>query len=549
MQKDPLIGQKFGDYTILELLHTGRTSKIYIAEDPKLERRAVVKVLDPSLYRRDESDIQRFVKEAKSVARLDHENVVPFYQYGEKDGMIFIAMKFIQGLNLADEIRRQENSAQPMPLRSAFLGLKQIASALDFAHGHGITHRDVKPANILVGKNHRFYLIDFGLALRTIDVTHDTDTAFGTPRYISPEQILDNTQIIPQSDIYSLGVIIYEMLTGYMLFDGSKPLDIIMGHLYKEPILPSQLNPRIPKSAERELLKVLQKEPQKRHTTAGEFIKNLELAYGNLLDDYTDYTLTISLPIKSPPINQSQMVNKPENYIPKPKQHTQFRIFVSYRRTDRKIVESFVNLLGEMDHIVWYDQHLSGGQRWWDAILAEIRDCDLFIPVISPEYLKSYPCKLEYEYADNLKKRILPVEAIPIKDYRLLPTPLQHYQVVKAYQMNKVFLAELEKAFLGLKPVSPMPDPLPKPPDVPIPELSRLRDRAESQLLGNLDEQYLLINKLEAYMKVNHSEDAEFAYQILVFIQQRQDVFKPVSDKIANLLSEYNKNKRRRKFW
>lgn len=282
-KNDPLIGKKLGDYSITGVLASGGMAKIYIGHDEKLERDAAIKVLTRAMLDADPTLSERFTREAKAVAKLDHENIVPIYQYGEEHEVYFLAMKLISGRDLADEINDLQRMGQTMSLPRMFYLLKQVAYALDYAHSHGIIHRDVKPSNVLIDKNDRAYLTDFGLVLRQ-DVDMTRGTAFGTPRYISPEQALASERAVPQSDTYSLAVIVYEILTGTIMFKGDTAMQVALSHISEPPPLPTAINASIPKSVERELLKALEKEPEKRHPKSSDFIKALEMAYGAQLN-------------------------------------------------------------------------------------------------------------------------------------------------------------------------------------------------------------------------------------------------------------------------
>ncbi|MDX2074904.1 MAG: serine/threonine-protein kinase [bacterium] len=314
-KNDPLIGKKLGDYHITGVLASGGMAKIYIGRDEKLEREAAVKVLTRAMLDSDPTLSERFTREARAVAKLDHDNIVPIYQYGEQDDVYFLVMKLIVGRDLADEINDLQRLGQTMSLPRMFHLLKQVAAALDFAHKNGIIHRDVKPSNVLIDKNDRAYLTDFGLVLRQ-DIDMTRGTAFGTPRYISPEQALASERAVPQSDTYSLAVIVYEILTGSIMFKGDTAMQVALSHISEAPPLPSAINASIPKSVERELLKALEKEPEKRHPKATDFIRALESAYGDLLikvTSATNDTTIVDRPTDFP--TKEDAKNKPEEAI------------------------------------------------------------------------------------------------------------------------------------------------------------------------------------------------------------------------------------------
>jgi serine/threonine protein kinase len=275
-----LVGKQFGDYVLTSKLATGGMAHIYKGEDVKLQRLAAVKVLTQDMMEADESLTERFQREARAVAALEHDNIVTIYQYGDQDGVYFLAMKFVQGMDLADELNRLRRKGQRMNVARALRILEQVAAALDYAHERGIIHRDIKPSNILLDSNDKAILTDFGLVLRQ-SVDQTLGTAFGTPRYISPEQAIASEDAVPQSDIYSLAVVLYEILTGQMLFKGATPMEMALSHINEPPPPARAVNPDIPEGVEKELLKALDKEPRRRHRTASEFINAVKAAYGD----------------------------------------------------------------------------------------------------------------------------------------------------------------------------------------------------------------------------------------------------------------------------
>lgn len=274
-----LDGQQLGDYVLVSKLATGGMAHIYKGIDQKLQRQAAVKVLTPEMMEADTSLTARFIREAQAVAALEHENIISIYQFGEQDGIYFLAMKYVHGMDLSDELARLRRTGEKMEIRRALRILEQVASALDYAHRAGIIHRDVKPSNILLDPNDKAILTDFGLVLRQ-SVDQTMGTAFGTPRYISPEQAIASDAAVPQSDIYSLAVILFEILTGQSLFKGATPMEMALSHINDTPPAPRSLNPEIPDAVEAEILKALSKEPKQRHATAVEFIQKVKEGYG-----------------------------------------------------------------------------------------------------------------------------------------------------------------------------------------------------------------------------------------------------------------------------
>ena len=280
LRDDPLIGQQLGDYTLQRVLATGGIARVYEAEDIRLGRSAAIKVLAPDKLEHDASLKQRFEREARAIAALEHPNIMQIYQYGEHGDLYFLAMKLIRGRDLAQEIKTLRAGGLLMPVERLLRVLAQVAAALDHAHAGGVIHRDVKPSNILLDYEDRATLTDFGLVMNpSIETT--MGTAFGTPRYISPEQALSSSRAVPQSDIYSLGIILYEGLTGETPFTGDTPMAIAMNHVTQPPRPPRMLNTGIPPVVETELLRALDKEPARRHPSAGAFIEAIYLSFGS----------------------------------------------------------------------------------------------------------------------------------------------------------------------------------------------------------------------------------------------------------------------------
>ncbi|MBZ0299558.1 MAG: protein kinase, partial [Anaerolineae bacterium] len=246
--QDPLIGRQLGDYRITSRLASGGMARIYKGMDYKLQRPAAVKVVELHAADQDQSITARFKREARAVAALEHPNIIPIYQYGEDDdaGVYFLAMKLVKGRDLSHELRRLRKSSQPlMDVERALNLMDQIAAALDYAHSQNIIHRDVKPSNILIDREDHATLTDLGLVLR-VSAETTMGTAFGTPRYIAPEQATSSDKAVPQSDIYSFAVILYEILTGQTPFNGDSPIEIALAHIGDPVPPPRSINPAIP---------------------------------------------------------------------------------------------------------------------------------------------------------------------------------------------------------------------------------------------------------------------------------------------------------------
>jgi len=281
-EAENLVGRKLGDYTLERKLAVGGMAHIYLGRDAKLERMAAIKILSRDMLN-DSVMAQRFEREARAIAKLEHESIIPIYQFGEQDGQYFLAMRYVEGRDLAQEVNDLRQKGKLMDVRRALTILEKVAAALDYAHRNNIIHRDIKPSNVLLGAGDKVYLSDFGLAMLSSDKT--LGTAFGTPRYISPEQATDSLKTVPQSDIYSMAVMVYEILTGALLFDAPHPLEVALAHVTQQPKPPRAHNPAIPAQAQEEILKALSKDPHKRHQTATEFVMALKSAYDNAFKD------------------------------------------------------------------------------------------------------------------------------------------------------------------------------------------------------------------------------------------------------------------------
>jgi len=278
-ERDPLIGRLVGDYRLDALMATGGMARIYRGEDTRLGRTAAIKVLAHDDANDDDTLTKRFQREARELAKLEHPNIITIYQYGELEGLYFLAMKLIKGRDLAQEFKRLKGDGQAMEVKRVVRILMQVASALDYAHANGVIHRDVKPSNILLTDDDTAILTDFGLVMQSSNQT-TLGTAFGTPRYIAPEQATASHKAMAQSDIYSLAVVLYELLTGEPPFTGDTPMEIALSHISDPPPPPRSKNPKIPVSVEKEILKALDKEPENRQRTAVEFITNVQNGYG-----------------------------------------------------------------------------------------------------------------------------------------------------------------------------------------------------------------------------------------------------------------------------
>ena len=269
MNVDVAVGSTLGGFRVERLLGHGAMGAVYLAEDAHLHRKAAVKVIGRDLAG-DDRFRRRFLLESQLAASLEHPHIVPIYGAGEEDDVLFLAMKYVEGYDLRELIDATEAVGDKRTL--SLLG--QVGDALDMAHGLGLVHRDVKPANILIGAGEaeHAYLCDFGLARHASTVASLTGNAFvGTIAYVAPEQI-ESGAVDARADIYSLGCVLYECLTGAAPFERDGELQVVFAHLKEPPPLVTSLRPDLPDAIDAVVQKALAKAPDDRFSTCGELI-------------------------------------------------------------------------------------------------------------------------------------------------------------------------------------------------------------------------------------------------------------------------------------
>ncbi len=282
-----------GRYELQDLIGHGGMSSVYKARDSLLERNVAVKVLHQQ-YNADDDFVERFKREARSAARLQHPNIVTVIDRGEDDGRQYIVFEHIDGENLKEFLVRKGR----LEVREALEIALEIARALSFAHGHGLIHRDVKPQNVLLNGDGRAKVTDFGIA-RSLEVESgmtQTGTVLGTSNYIAPEQA-KGQPVDAQSDVYSLGIVLYELLAGEVPFPGESFVVIAMKHVHEPP--PSILDKRrdVPLRVADAIDRALEKDPTRRFPTMAAFAAELEQALVEL-DRHDDANATMVVPPK-----------------------------------------------------------------------------------------------------------------------------------------------------------------------------------------------------------------------------------------------------------
>src|SRR5262245_12389872 len=280
-QAQSLVGQQVGPYKIDSLLGVGGMGEVYLAQDPRLDRTIALKIL-PKELASDPERVHRFIREARAASGLKHPNVATIYEIGKSDEFHFIAMEYVEGQSLADRI-----SGRPLPTAEIVdIGI-QVADALDEAYRKGITHRDIKPANLMLTSRQQVKILDFGLAnvtqpegqalgsdISTVMKT-ETGVVMGTMHYMSPEQVLGN-EVDHRSDIFSLGVVLYEMATGRLPFTGTSSSETMDHILHGQPDAIARFNYNVPAELERIARKSLEKDRERRYQSARELLIDLK---------------------------------------------------------------------------------------------------------------------------------------------------------------------------------------------------------------------------------------------------------------------------------
>lgn len=270
-----VVGETIGPYRILEQLGRGGMATVFKAYHAALDRYVAIKALHPA-FMEDPNFHARFQREARVVAKLEHPNIVPIYDFAEYEDRPYLVMKYIEGETL--KARLGQGNIEQADLIQI---VESIGTGLFYAHQKGILHRDVKPSNVLLGFDGRVYLADFGLAriAQAGESTLSSDMMLGTPQYISPEQAMGLGELDERTDIYSFGVMLYEMAVGQVPFSADTPFSIIHDHIYTPLPLPRTVNPNVPETVERVLLKALAKEREDRYPDAVALADAFKIAF------------------------------------------------------------------------------------------------------------------------------------------------------------------------------------------------------------------------------------------------------------------------------
>ncbi|MCB9434200.1 MAG: serine/threonine protein kinase [Ardenticatenaceae bacterium] len=292
-----------GRYRLIKRIGSGGMSIVYQAQDMSLGRLVAIKMLHESLTG-DEGFLRRFQREAHAAANLSHPNIVTVHDIGQDGYKHYIVMEYVDGRTLKQIIRDYKKQGQTMPISRALQLVVQICSGIGYAHRSNLVHCDVKPQNILVTRDDRVKVADFGIAQALSEATHHDQPSrvWGTPQYFSPEQAQGHPTT-PASDVYAIGVVLYEMLTGELPFQADSHTALALKHIQEHPPLASELNPAVPPQLDQIINKVLAKEPAGRYRTAGQL--------GRILSAYRERSLAdtsaMSLPLAETAVPVSEL--------------------------------------------------------------------------------------------------------------------------------------------------------------------------------------------------------------------------------------------------
>jgi serine/threonine protein kinase len=294
-------GENVGPYRIVEQLGSGGMATVFKAYHASLDRYVAIKVLHPA-FKQDPNFLSRFQREARIVAKLQHPAIVPVYDFNEHNGQPYLVMRFIEGETLKARL-----SEGDLPLPEVVRVMHPVGEALHYAHGQGVLHRDVKPSNVLLTPDGSVFLADFGLAriAQAGESTLSQDALVGTPQYISPEQARGDPDLDVRTDIYSLGVVLYELLIGRVPYQADTPYAVIHDHIYAPLPLPRSIKPGFPEALERVLLKALAKERDDRYASVAELMTAFEAAAQTIISEAPTQAL-------APEAQQSSVADQPE---------------------------------------------------------------------------------------------------------------------------------------------------------------------------------------------------------------------------------------------
>jgi serine/threonine protein kinase len=404
-------GQYLGKYRLIERLGRGGMADVHKAYQTGLNRYVAVKAVHGHLAGQA-GFVERFQQEATAVASLRHSNIVQVHDFFTLDDTHYMVMEFIEGPTLEAELHKRKVTGQCFTLEETTRIFSALASAIDYAHSRGMIHRDLKPANIMFTADGQVVLTDFGIA-RIIGATRYTMTGavVGTPVYMSPEQA-QGEQVDERSDIYSLGAILFEMVTGHILFEGDTPFAVVLKHVTEPPPRPTEINPDLPQAVEQVILTALGKNPTDRYQTAGEMAETLQAAVAT-----TGQSAPTAIHAGTRPLGAAGKDLQSTVAAGPAEKTDRASIFISYKRNidpDEAVASQIFQALNQ-EQDVFIDQTMLVGERWAERIEAELRQADFLIAVLSAQSIHSEMIEAEIAQAHRLAQQqggrpvILPV--------------------------------------------------------------------------------------------------------------------------------------------
>lgn len=582
-----MIGSKFKNLQIEAELGRGGMSTVYRARDVALDRLVALKIAH-SFVAPDSQD--HFNRHMRAAARLEHPHILPIYDYGIWEGQVYFVVRYLQGRSLKEIL----TSVGTLQLNDISYFMRQLGSAIDYAHGQGAIHGDIKPLNIMFDSDGNAFLTDFGipqaLASESGGLT-STGMTIGTPGYMAPE-MATGEKTNTATDLYALGVITFEAATGRWPYESETSMGVLLKHL-SDPVPSARaLNTNLPQPFDAIIQRALAKKPEDRYQNGTELASALNAiapgmrpgpalkgdrvvtlppqpSYPNPLneppldDEDTGFTgpqpaykpsppasskpkpaaqKSGTPPVKTPAGSRNnppvtQTASKPTP--PRP-QVEAMKIFISYRKLNRSYTDQLVNMLKEQnaEHDIWFDTELSGGYKWWSTILDHLESADLIIAVLTKDYLESVPCQLEFTYADKLNKRVMPVLFEPV-NLLSLPASLVNIQYVDLVNRKADAPVRWQQYELDFN-MSRLPAARPKPPEgsverpaEPISELNTIRERLDAATLSSAD-QHEIGSRLQVFLKKGNDEEKQTARDLMTKLGARGDLLADVKEMIVD---------------
>lgn len=506
-----LAGKTLGNYEILGYLGSGSVAQVYMARHVETEEVVAYKVLNPGVSRNDGFQ-QRFERENKIASFLDHPNIIPNYDYGIHDGLYYVTSQYVK----VPTVRTILNAERYLDVHRVSHIIGQLADALDYAHRQGVLHLNIKPGNIFVDEHDTAFLSDFGQARWVMSDGYDTANVIGflgTPAYMSPEAVA-NRELDARSDIFSLGVVAYKMLTGKDPFDADTPFSLLMKHTNNivEPV--SEARPSLSPKLDDVMVQVMAINKDQRYQTAAAFASDFD-AVASTLD-----------PVETTPSTQPTDSRRV------------WKIFISYSRFHVQAVESLAADLEGTGHKVWYDRELkqTGGQSWWRHILKQVQECEVFIYTLSTESVKSIPCHSEWQYAVALNKHIVPVQVADL-DMKQVPRELVELQIVDYFlERPDERLGVLQGSLNNLPDTPPLPDPLPEAPPAPIERIHKIAEMLIDPSPVSRETQLIILGDLRQYIR--ERKDLATVRALLIEMKERDEFLHKLADDIDELLQK-----------